>query len=161
MARISLVKLILHPNLCRAIPYIVTKPIINKLQSQLLSFILDNKKKSRVNKNLLFLDSKIGGLGVPDISRYVTAVLLDQIPLLWSSSPSHSWVQLENDPLVEATCRDWLTAIIWASLPQRKRPSYRYLMLSPSGIDTRWIFLSKSDIPLSAFKCWAGLPIHR
>lgn len=47
MARISLVKMVFLPKLiytCRAIPYIIPAPTINKTQSLVLRYIWDNKK---------------------------------------------------------------------------------------------------------------------
>lgn len=79
MVRISLVKMNLLPKfiyICRAFPYNVPKPTINKLQSQLLSLIWANIK-SKVSKSLLFLNSKDGGLGIPDLLRYVTSAILE------------------------------------------------------------------------------------
>lgn len=106
----------------------------------------------------MFLDSKQGGLGVPDLTRYATAALLDQLPILWSSSQNHRWAQLENDTLADVTCKDWLIAI-YLGLPPPKQVtllslSHTFTLWKSQVVQKNWIFIPRPDIPFRVFKCW-------
>lgn len=91
---------------CRAIPYIIPKSYIDKLQSVLLKFIW-SCKRSRVNKQLLFQDTNL----FPKLEAYNVAAILDQAAVLWNPSSVLKWVLLENDTLGNGTNREFLIAI--------------------------------------------------
>lgn len=119
IAKVALVKMFFLPTfiyLARTIPYLIPKNLVDKLQSLLLRFIWDNKK-AWVNRNLLYLNSKSGGLGVPNLYSYNIALILEQSVILWDLSSSHKWASLENLTLAPFTSREILTSTYFSFKP--------------------------------------------
>lgn len=108
IARIPLVKMFLLTKfiyISRAIPDLIPNDSLDKLQAILLKYIWDNKR-SRISKNLLFLDAASGGLGVPHLHSYNIATILEQFAIFWDPGSSHRWAQLEDSVLHHSSCKE-------------------------------------------------------
>lgn len=141
--------------ICRAIPYLIPAPLLNKLQSLLLKYICNNKKL-RINKSLLHQPSQTGGFGVLNIAAYNKAAILDQSSILWHSHPVQRWAQLEDTSVPFVTCRDILVSLYLENNP----PTVVLLSLSHlfkvwqlCVVQKCWLFVEYSEIPFSGFKC--------
>lgn len=158
IARISLIKLFLLPKyiyICRAIPYIIPKVLIDKLQSILLQFIWQNTK-SRVNKQLLYRDANVGGLAVPNLAAYNIAAFIDQASILWDLESSQIWAKLENECLPYGTTKDLLSSIyLGLTVPPQKLLSTSHLLKvwKASVMDRNWLYLEKYEISLQSLRC--------
>lgn len=157
IARISLVKMFLLPKfiyICRAIPYIIPKMFVDKLQKTLLHFIWNNGR-SRVNKALLYRDASLGGLGVPNLSAYNIAIILDQASVLWDSHSSHKWVSLENDSLPHGTCRDILVSSYLGLLSPPillLSTIHLYKLWRLWVLKHKWLYLQRKDVSFQTLR---------
>lgn len=160
IARISLTKMFLLPKfiyLCRTIPYIIPKPILQKLQSIVLAFIWDNKK-SRINRKLLYHRVTSGGLGVPNLEAYNIAAILEPVTIFWDEKSSHRWSNIEDSSWPSWDTKDVLIAISLGLKP----PASNLLSLSHlCSLWQRWVarhgwlHLTKANIPFKSLKCWS------
>ena len=76
------------------VPVALPQTYIKILNSLLMNYIWKNKKQ-RISAQVLKRNKKMGGLAVPDISKYYVATVLARVIEWAKENPDKRWVNIE------------------------------------------------------------------